>query len=264
MGAPSRPRHFVHDGHWTSLALGSSQGGALLTRFAPALGMGILLAVVAFLSGINGQYGLFAFFVCGFALWGNLAEFIQPVRQRATANEGLLEAARNVLTRGRRRFGGHVAHLGVIMAVIAIALSKGYKAERDFTLKPGQSGAITPYEITYLDAELQPQPHRDSLVAHFQIRDGDRDLGMQDPRLNYYRAMREPIGTPAIYSTPVRDLYISLIELPEDGSYVTVRVMTMPGVFWLWIAGGIIALGTVISLLPAGGSSSRRMTGTAT
>jgi cytochrome c biogenesis factor len=70
--------------------------------------------------------------------------------------------------------------------------------------------------------------------------------------------MREPIGTPAIYSTPARDLYLSLIELPRDGSSVTVRVMIMPGVMWLWVAGAIIGLGTIVSILPSSGGPSRK------
>ena len=144
------------------------------------------------------------------------------------------------------------------MAVIAITLSKGYKTEKDFTLSPGQTATIPPYSLTYLEAESQKQPHRESLVARFNVQSGNRDLGEQEPRLNYYRAMREPIGTPSIYSTPARDLYLSLIELPPDGSSVTVRAMIMPGVMWLWIAGAIIGLGTVVSLLPGGGKPTRK------
>jgi cytochrome c-type biogenesis protein CcmF len=235
-----------------SLPWGKLKKGELTRRFLPALGTGFVLAALAYPFGITGIYSSLAFFVCGFALWGNLSEVFSPINQRATStNESRLTSAVTLFKKGRRRFGGHIAHFGVIVFVIAITLSKGYKAEKDFTLTQGQSGIIEPYTVTFIDAEMEKQPHRDSLVGLFTIKSGTKDLGQQRPRLNYYRAMREPIGTPAIYSTLARDLYISIIELPKDGSYVTIRAMTMPGVLWLWIGGVIIAFGTIISILPA-------------
>jgi len=241
-----------------ALPWGKLKQRGLFNRFLPAVGAGLIGSGLAIIGGMNGGYGLFAMFVCGFALWGNMAEFFLPISERRkTHQEPWSQAAVRVFARGRRRFGGHIAHLGVIVAVIAITLSKGYKTEKDFTLSPGQTATIAPYTLTYLQAETQQQPHRESLVARFNVRSGARDLGEQLPRLNYYRAMREPIGTPAIYSTPARDLYLSLIELPRDGSSVTIRAMIMPGVMWLWVAGAIIGLGTIVSLLP-GGSPKRK------
>ena len=242
-----------------ALPWGKLKKGTFVNRFLPAAGAGLILTGIGTVSGMNGVYGLFAVFVCGFALWGNMAEFFLPVFERRRAHkESWGQATTAVLRRGRRRYGGHIAHLGVIIAVLAITLSKGYKTERDFTLTPGQTATIAQYDLTYIKAEAQKQPHRESLLARFQVTSGGRDLGEQLPRLNYYRAMREPIGTPAIYSTPARDLYLSLIELPRDGSSVTVRAMIMPGVMWLWVAGAIIGLGTIVSLLPSGGRPSSK------
>ena len=66
--------------------------------------------------------------------------------------------------------------------------------------------------------------------------------------MNQYAAMREPIGTPAVYSTITRDYYISIMNL--QGDQAGVLIINMPMVGWIWGAVLLMGLGGLIALIP--------------
>lgn len=53
----------------------------------------------------------------------------------------------------------------------------------------------------------------------------------------------------SIRSTPVEDFYVIPSEVLDDGS-TGFRVFVNPLVWWMWIAGPIFILGTVVALWP--------------
>ena len=71
-----------------------------------------------------------------------------------------------------------------------------------------------------------------------------------DPRMNLYPTQEQPVPTPAVRSRPSGDLYINLMAFANDGSNATLRVIVEPLVPWIWLGGGIICLGALISLWP--------------
>ncbi len=220
-------------------------------RFSPPLFGGIAGGVLAVAMGFDGAYTIFAFFLCGFALVGNLQEFTGPVRARMSAHrESAFVAAPKVFQRARRRYGGHVAHFAVIMTVLSMTLSMGYKVEKDYTLAPGETAKLGDWEATFTGAKLVRDPARDSLVTTLVLRRDGKEVGLLEPRLNYFPSQREPVGTPAVHSTAGADFYVSLMQVEPDGKWASFRVMHMPAVIWLWIAMPIFFLSALIILWP--------------
>lgn len=235
-----------------ALPWGRMAPARVASKFAPSVGVGVAVAAVSVALGVTKPFAVLSLALCGFAVAANAGEFLTPLRVRMTKRgESLPEATRNTFVRTRRRFGGHVAHYGVILAVIALALSKGYKREIDVTLRPGETAEVAGYTATFERASFQQADHRTSVGAVFAITDGGRDVGTLEPRLNYYPRQREPIFTPDVHSTLKGDFYLSVVELDPDGAYVVVRMITMPGIAWLWIAPIFMALGSVIAIWPA-------------
>lgn len=213
---------------------------------------GVIVTLIALATGITKPFTLLALFLCGYALQANLAEFVTPVRARMKARqESFPAAAARVWSRARRRFGGHIAHFGVILAVFALAVSKGYRVERDLSLAKGETKPFLEYQVTYSGARVDKQPHRESLVASFAVTRQGSHVRDFEPRMNFYPRQREPIFTPDVQTTPVADLYFSIIEVPPDGNSAVVRVIRQPGMLWLWVSSPVIALGTLICLWPA-------------
>jgi len=77
------------------------------------------------------------------------------------------------------------------------------------------------------------------------------------PALSQFEFGGQSVGTPSVRTSITGDVYLSLIALPEGGAEggaadgeIVLRVIIEPLVAWLWIGGGIIALGTMLAAFP--------------
>jgi cytochrome c-type biogenesis protein CcmF len=231
-----------------ALPWGTSNLGRLV---APGIGA-LLASGIALGFGAEGIMPLVSFSVCGFAFVTTIREFVEPARARSKKKEELFVVAQwKIIKKMRRRFGGYIVHLGVIMIAVAVTGSSAYKQESEFILSPNQMASFAGYDITYLEATSEEEPHRSSQMANLHVvRDGT-DLGIVRPRLNTYFRMGSVIGTPAVKTSLDEDLYITLVKLEEDGRIIGIKVIIEPLIFWLWFGGGIMGLGTLVSAWPA-------------
>ena len=155
-----------------------------------------------------------------------------------------------VVLRGRRRFGGHIAHYGVLMAVFSLALTKGYRVESDFPVSKGETVEFQGFAVTYDGAEMVKEEHRQALVTSFSLSRNGSEIGVYQPRMNFYATQREPIYTPDNHSRPWGDLYFSIISVPGDGSSAVLRLIWQPFQVWLWLSAPMILLGSLIAAWP--------------
>jgi cytochrome c-type biogenesis protein CcmF len=70
------------------------------------------------------------------------------------------------------------------------------------------------------------------------------------PAMNHYERMSQPLGTPAVHSSPREDLYLSLLRIDEDTGKVAIRAYREPMVSWLWIGGALVVLGGLVAAWP--------------
>ena len=89
-------------------------------------------------------------------------------------------------------------------------------------------------------------------MANFALVGPQGPLGTVSPRLNHYKKMGTPIGTPEVRTGLTEDLYFSLVNVDPAVGLASVEVHRKPLVVWLWIGGLVMLVGTVISAWPAG------------
>jgi cytochrome c-type biogenesis protein CcmF len=71
------------------------------------------------------------------------------------------------------------------------------------------------------------------------------------PALNQYVASGMTIGTPSVDVGLRRDVYLTLVDAPKDADdSAVIGVVIEPLVTWLWIGGLVMALGTLLALVP--------------
>jgi hypothetical protein len=81
------------------------------------------------------------------------------------------------------------------------------------------------------------------------VRNGD-DLGTYAPAISTFPNSTTGIGTPSVRTGLLEDLYLTLVSSPNEKGRVTIGVQTEPLTLWLWIGGGLMAVGTLIALAP--------------
>jgi cytochrome c-type biogenesis protein CcmF len=201
-----------------------------------------------------------AVYVCMFAVTVNVAEYIEPILVRVTSKgENPLVASGRVFLRGRRRFGGHIAHMGVVMAVLAIAFSSAFRHEGDFLLMPGQTAEFGDFTLTLAGTEKVTEPQRTADVATVAVTRNGRSWGDLAPRLNFYPARREPFTSPDVSTSVIGDLQLSVLKIDAVDGFTSVRAIWMPGMVWLWLSPLLMMLGTAIAAFPRLPSATRRV-----
>jgi cytochrome c-type biogenesis protein CcmF len=69
-----------------------------------------------------------------------------------------------------------------------------------------------------------------------------------------YLQMGMTIGTPSVRTGLAKDVYLTIdgTNPPSpDASTVVLRVFVKPMILWLWIGGALMAIGTIMSAIPA-------------
>jgi cytochrome c-type biogenesis protein CcmF len=216
----------------------------------PALGA-VAGATVLYALGVHQGEVLAAFFLCFFVIGTILFEFVVATRTRArTMNESFVAAFGTLLLKSRRRYGGLIVHLGVVIAIIGIAVSSVYKVEREQTLKAGEQMTIGRYTLRFDGLAAGERPTHILVWANLlAFRDG-KPLQALTPGERFYPNQQTPFASVDARYRWNEDLYVILSSFERDGSSATIKAMINPMISWIWIGGGVILLGIVVAVLP--------------
>ena len=207
-------------------------------------------------SGVRQPWTLVALAFGGYTLQVTSRELWLPIARRRAHGESLGQAlAESGLRHGRRRFGSYVVHAGAAIVIVAIAVSSTMGTSREAQLRVGETTQVGAYTLTFLSVDQLSEPHREAVVAHVGVSRGGRDLGVLSPRMNQYERQREPIGTPAVRSSLFEDLYLSVMNIDPASGSLGLLAMVNPMVGWIWAATALMALGSLVSLLPVAARS---------
>lgn len=222
----------------------------LLRNFTRPLVATVLALIVFFVIGIRDGYGLVAFGSAAFVLSTIVLEFYRGslARQRQYS-ENPAVAAFNLVAKNRRRYGGYIVHLGVVLAVVGIAGSTFYKSETQANLKPGESVSLGGYVVRFDGLKMVPTENRQAVAARVSVFENGAPIAAMAPEKDYYPASEQWQTEVAVRSSPREDLYLILAGWGDDQS-ATLKVIINPLVMWLWVGFGVFIAGTVIALWP--------------
>lgn len=233
-----------------ALPWGRVAPGAARRRLLPPLVAALVVAAVTVLSDVRAPTAVLAFALGAFAFVANAREYAGGVWARMRAHgEAPPTALVRLVAANRRRYGGYLAHLGVVILAVAIAASSGSRVDREGTLRRGEALRIAGYEVRFERLWGAEEPRRFVVGADVTLLRDGRALTVLEPRMNYYRTQAEPVPTPAVKSGLV-DVYVNLMAFEEDGSSATLSVAVEPLVSWIWMGGAVVALGALVAIWP--------------
>ncbi len=222
----------------------------LVRNFVKPLAFGVATDVVLYLGGIRDGGGLIAFGVSAFVLATIALEFYRGALARIRQyRENIFSAFFNLVEHNRRRYGGYIIHVGVILMVIGIAGSSFYKADVQATLKKGETVSIRQYIVRFDGLKEIERENNTAVTANLTITENGKPAGMLFPEKDFYPAQEQPTSEMAVRSTLAEDLYIILAGWEQDGS-AALKVIVNPLIIWLWIGWIVIIGGSLIALLP--------------
>ena len=218
-------------------------------QLVPPAVAALIALVISLVIGVRSPYALATFAFGAFALAANVREFLAGAAARRRAHgEAPPMALVRLVGANRRRYGGYIAHLGVLTFTLGIGASATFRTEREATLRKGETMDIGRFTVRLDDVYSREEPQRTVLAAGVTVLRGGREVGRMEPRMNFYPTSDQPVPTPSVRSRPAGDLYVNLQAFAQDGSTATLRVIQEPLVPWIWIGGMIVCFGALVSL----------------
>lgn len=200
--------------------------------------------------GVRQPLALLAYALIAFAAGGIGVAFAQSTLQRSRLRgEAPLRAAVGLFRAGRRRYGGQLVHLSILLIALAIVGSSLFKSEQSVTLARGADAHVQGYTLKYEDLTMREEPGKQRYIATIGLYQGQTRVGAIKPEKDYYANVQDFATEVAIHTTPREDLYVALDSIDSTG-VASFRVSIYPLVVWLWVGGGLLLLGTLVALWP--------------
>jgi cytochrome c-type biogenesis protein CcmF len=236
----------------------------LRRNFTWPLLVGALVGVGFLVAGIRHVQVILTFALGAFTLTTVFVEFRKGTRARAVIEgEGAARAFIHLIQRNRRRYGGYVVHVGLVIMFMGFA-GAAYDVEREIALSPGESTEIQSpfghtYRLTYQDLSAYPATNMTKWVASMQVERDGRRVGILTAEQRAFRQRPEinlEVGIRRVWN---EDLYLILAGIDDPNAVIrgenprplaTFRILVNPLVPWIWMGGVIMAIGTLVAMWP--------------
>ena len=164
------------------------------------------------------------------------------------------------LVKGLRRlnmgyWGMQLAHLGILLVVVGIAITTSTSIEKDVAMTEGETVQVQGYDFTLVDFRQVRGPNYDASQAVVKVSKDGKQITSLLPEKRHYVVSQMPMTEASIHYNPMRDVYMALGEPILEGNQTeanatkwAVRIYVKPAVRWIWWGSFVIALGAVISM----------------
>lgn len=233
------------------LAWRKSTPSNLRYQFLWPTAFAVATATVLYLLGLHVWSSGLCFALSAFVVGTIVQEFWRGarVRQGATGAD-LLTSMIGLVSRSHRRYGGYVVHLGIVLMFLGFA-GEGYKQESQLQLAPGQSATVGDFTFTHRSIKVTDDGQKQMVTAHMDLTRGDKALGAMDPAKWFFRKREEePTTEVAIRRGAWEDVYVVMAAFDVQQQTGQFHLVVNPLVNWIWVGFGVLALGTIIAMLP--------------
>lgn len=183
----------------------------------------------------EGRTTLLLFAALMMAIWAASTAVLEPwQRWRRLAGQGR-RLPRSVI-------GMSLAHLGVGVFIVGVAVDSTFGTEENVRLMAGDRFEVHGYEYLFEGTREVAGPNWDAVEGVFHITRDGRQVTTLLPQKRVYRVQTDPMTQAAIDPGLFRDLYVVLGE-PVGGGAWSARINYHPFVRWIWLGTLMMALG---------------------
>jgi cytochrome c-type biogenesis protein CcmF len=219
----------------------------------PAL-LSLIVLVVLFITGTTSIVALIGYGLVVFVALITLYEFWRGALARhRRRGESLPLSLWRLMGRNRRRYGGYIIHLGVILMALGILGIELFQTETQGTLAQGQQITLDKYTIIYDSLAIwDTADGRNVARAVVDVYREGKPIGQLFPRRDYYYDSQQSVTIPGVRSTLEGDFYLVLVGWEPIGMQgATFKVYHNPLVNFIWIGAVIFTFGTMVAAWPS-------------
>jgi len=244
----------------------------LQRNFMTPVIVGLAVGGALWVSGARHPLALTTWALSAFVLTVIATEFWKGTRARARIeSEPYHVALFHLVTRNRRRWGGYIVHVGIVMLFMAFA-GAAYNVDERIHMVPGDVAEVTSpmghtYALTYEGLSVSMARGQRNLlwqaIATVSVTKDGEPQGILTTEKRRYTTQEDgspPMTEVGIRSYPLEDLYLILSALDDINGAVNaapnaqgldLQVLVKPLVSWIWIGCLVLTAGTLIALWPS-------------
>ena len=128
-----------------------------------------------------------------------------------------------------------LAHFSLGLLIVSIAFNSMLSSERAINIKINESESYMDLNIFFKDISLVNKSNHDAIKANFLIEDSFSNSFSLSPEKRKYFTRGQITTETAIYVTPLRDIYLTIGDQLEDGSWI-VNIQINYLIRWIWIS----------------------------
>ncbi len=233
------------------LAWRKSSRAAMLDQFAWPAGATLVTAGAVYAIGIPMWASGVCFALCAFVAVTIAQEFVRGARvRRGATGTDLITAMIGLVGRSRRRYGGYIVHVGIVLMFLGFA-GQGFKQDAQALLKPGQDATLGKFTIHHDALTVTSDEQKQMITGHVTVSRGGTPIAEMTPAKWFFnKHEQEPTTEVAIRRAAGEDLYIVLAGYDVAAQTATYTITINPLVNWIWFGFGVLAFGTGLALLP--------------
>ena len=213
----------------------------------------LLMPAGLFAGGIHNPVALIGFGLITFVISTTMYEFWRGGQARQkTQYENFPVALWRLIGRNRRRYGGYIIHIAMVLMAIGILGIEVFQTQTQGTIPLGGFLDLGNYSIKYeAIAHFETTGNREVTRAVVSVAKDGKYAGELHPRIDYYPDAQQTVTIPGQYSTLEDDLYVLLVDWqPVSMQGATFKIYHNPLVNWLWIGSLVFIFGMLVAAWP--------------
>ncbi len=233
------------------LRWGSAPSRAQIKLLGVAAVAGGITGIATFVIGVRHPVWLAVYSLAGFA-WVVLASslLLDAHAFRAGLATGILRALRV----RRRQYAGFVVHIGLFCLAIGVTASSLGSQRRDVILHEGESMRWAGRRVKLQRIVQRELPGKHIVEAVLDVQRGSGRPFTIRPAQHFHVRHDQWTTETSVHSSWTGDLY-AILHNGEGEDGVRLTLVDNPMMRWIWLGGGIMAVGAVTAIWPARSAS---------
>jgi cytochrome c-type biogenesis protein CcmF len=222
-------------------------------------------ALGATLRAFNAVTPLLGFSLCVFNAAVIVQEFAMLLRARARSGAlrstpailwwlgglpGIVHTVFALQPQSRRRYGGYVVHLGIVLMFIGFT-GQSWNVDRETSLFPGQTFDVGGYTLKYDGPRMEVDNNKRMIFADVEVFKGGRFQDQLHAAKFIYKKQPDSPTTEVAIAQGLRDdVYVIVGTINPSTKLAALQIHINPLVSWIWIGCMVLIAGSVVCMWP--------------
>ena len=144
-------------------------------------------------------------------------------------------------------YGMLLAHLGVGVMALGIAVVSHYSVQKDLRMGVGDQATLGQYEFTFMGVQDAAGPNFTAVEGQVKVVKDSDFVAYLLPQKRTYTSRGQVMTEASIDPALSRDIYVAMGEPLSDGAWA-MRLHIKPLIRWIWLGALMMALGGMLAV----------------